>query len=661
MAVVAGWALHVPELRSLCFSWPPVKPNTALALMAGALSVWLLTLRSSYHSLLPVYLSRAFSGLMAVIGVLTLLEYEFQWDLGIDTWIFSQAVLSYDAANPGRMARITATSLMLLGTSVAVLTWKRIWLSQGLAVLTLLLANIALLGTVYQISTRDYWSPYRPMAVGTALALGLLSLSTLLIEAKSGLMASVTNETAGGATARRLLLVALLAPLQIGWISLWGQHQGYYGPGFSVVLSTALCMVTLTAMIWWNASMLYRSEAARLRTQADLARANEELEERVKARTQALVLYQEQLRSLSSELRRTEARERQRLATALHDDLAQTLAFCKLKLAVLQSRSSEPALGDIVASVEEALAYTRGLMSDLHPMILGDKDDLAAAVQWVVAKVQRHGLHVTVHDDGMPKPLEKESLTITYQILHELLVNVLKHAQTPAATVRIRRSARILHLWVRDRGRGFTPLPHPTPTNDGGFGLFNLREQIDQLGGTVTIRSRPQHGTLVKIRVPLLLSGSPKFSNPSLESVTSNHTEQSPGRANVQGRPPKLEVLLVDDHQILREGLRSIIDQQEDFTVIAEASNGAMAIELARDLHPDVVIMDVNMPTMNGVEATRHIRAILPNVTLIGLSVQEEQQMVELMAQAGADAYLSKADAFDALSATIRTCQALRR
>ena len=105
---------------------------------------------------------------------------------------------------------------------------------------------------------------------------------------------------------------------------------------------------------------------------------------------------------------------------------------------------------------------------------------------------------------------------------------------------------------------------------------------------------------------------------------------------------------------MLREGLRSIIDGQMDFTVIAEASNGEMAIELARDLHPDVVIMDVNMPTLNGVEATRQIRAILPDVILIGLSVQEEQQIVELMAQAGADAYLSKADAFDALSTAIR-------
>jgi signal transduction histidine kinase/ActR/RegA family two-component response regulator len=499
------------------------------------------------------------------------------------------------------------------------------------------------------------------MAVATAFALGLLSLSALFLEAKCGLMASVTNKTAGGATARRLLLGALLGPLLIGWFTLWGQQQGYYGPGFGVVLSTALCMVTLTAMIWWNASMLYRSEAGRLRAQAHLERANDELEERVMARTQALLRYQEQLRSLTSELRRTEARERQRLATALHDDLAQTLAFCKLKLAALQNRSSEPALGDIVASVDEALTYTRGLMSDLHPMILGDEDDLAAAVQWVVAKVQRHGLHVAVHDDGKPKPIEKESLRITYQILHELLVNVLKHAHTSEATVRLRRSGRILHLWVRDRGRGFTASLPPMPTNDGGFGLFNLREQIDQLGGTVTIRSRSQQGTLVKIRVPLLLSGSPKLSGQVRKPVTSKRAGPSRGGNDVQEGAPKLQVLLVDDHRMLREGLRSIIDGQEDFIVIAEASNGEMAIELARDLHPDVVIMDVNMPILNGVEATRQIRAILPDVTLIGLSVQEEQQMVELMAQAGADAYLSKADAFDALSATIRALRGNQR
>ena len=660
-AVLAGWAFHVPGLRSLYFAWPPVKPNTAVALMAGAMAVWVLTLRSAYPWLPLVHLSRVFAGLMAAIGMVTLLEYELQWDPGIDTWIFSNAVLSYDAASPGRMALTTAASLLLLGTSVSVLTWKRVGLSQGIAILALLMATIALLGTVYQISTRDYWSPYRPMAVATAFALGLLSLSTLFLEPKSGLMASVTNKTAGGTTARRLLLVALLAPLMIGWITLWGLQGEYYGPGFGVVLSMALCMVTLSAMIWWNASMLYRSEVGRLRAQADLERANDELEERVKARTRELLRYQEQLRSLSSELRRTEARERQHLATALHDNLAQTLAFCKLKLAGLQKRSDAPALADILAGVDESLTYTRGLMSDLHPMILGDEDDLTAAVQWVVAKVQRHGLQVTVHDDGRPKPLEKESLRITYQILHELLINVLKHAQTREATVRLRRSGQTLHLWVRDRGRGFTASHHPMPTPEGGFGLFNLREQIDQLGGTVTIRSRPQHGTLVKIRVPLLRSGTTDLSVEMPTPATSKQALPSSG-GNVVGRSsPKHQVLLVDDHQILRDGLRSIIDGQPDLTVIAEASNGEIAVELARDLHPDVVIMDINMPTLNGVEATRRIRAILPDVTLIALSVQEEQQMVELMAQAGADAFLSKADAFDALSAMIRTLRASQR
>jgi signal transduction histidine kinase/ActR/RegA family two-component response regulator len=661
MAVLAGWAFQVPGLRSLYFAWPPVKPNTAVALMAGVMAVWLLTLRSPYPWLPLVNLSRVLAGLMAGIGMVTLLEYAFEWDPGLDTWIFSNAVLSYDAASPGRMAPTTATSLLLLGTSLFIATWKRVRLSQGLVVLTLLVATIALLGTVYQISGRDYWSPYRPMALATVFALGLLSLSILFLESKSGLMACLTNQTAGGATARRLLPVALLAPLMIGWIVLWGQQRGYYGPGFGVVLSMALCMVTLSAMIWWNASMLSRSEAGRLQAQADLERANDQLEERVKARTQELVRYQEQLRSLSSELRRTEARERQRLATALHDNLAQTLAFCKLKLAGLQKRSDVPALGDILTGVDEALTYTRGLMSDLHPMMLGDEDDLAAAVQWVVSKVQRHGLQVIVYDDGKPKPLEKESLRITYQILQELLVNVLKHAQTREATVRLRRSRRTLHLWVRDRGHGFTGSLYPMPTPEGGFGLFNLREQIDQLGGRVTIRSRPQEGTLVTIRVPLLLTGSTDLSGQPSTPVTLKQAHPSPERNGVGRSSPKLEVLLVDDHRILREGLRSIIDGQPDLTVIAEASNGEIAIELAQDLHPDVVIMDVNMPTLNGVEATRRIRAILPDVTLIALSVQEEQQMVELMAQAGADAYLSKADAFDALSATIRTLRGSQR
>jgi PAS domain S-box-containing protein len=389
-----------------------------------------------------------------------------------------------------------------------------------------------------------------------------------------------------------------------------------------------------------------------------LHRANDTLEERVKDRTRTLLVYQEQLRSLAGELRRTEERERQRLATELHDNLAQMLAFCKLKLGSVhydQKNHTLQILEDVKAHLDEALSYTRQLMSDLRPIMFGDGDDLASAVEWVIAKVERHGLTVVVRDDGKPKPVDEDVLRIAYQSLHELLFNVLKHAQTGHAVVRLRRCGQKLSLVVRDKGVGFGASSERRPNQDGGFGLFNMREQVDQLGGHLTIISVPQKGTVARIVLPLRRSEpADRTSFPSMARMPYDQTPSNRHRRREDGSG-KISVLLADDHRMLREGLRNVIDEQPDLEVIAEASDGQMAVEIARACSPNVVVMDVNMPTMNGVEATRQIRTIRPDVTVIGLSVLQDQKMADLMAESGASAYLSKSDAFNMLSATIRS------
>lgn len=115
-----------------------------------------------------------------------------------------------------------------------------------------------------------------------------------------------------------------------------------------------------------------------------------------------------------------------------------------------------------------------------------------------------------------------------------------------------------------------------------------------------------------------------------------------------------IDVLLVDDHKMIREGLRSTINGQQYLTVIGEASNGEEAIIFAEDNFPDVIVMDVDMPVMGGIEATKIIMAILPKTSIIGLSLHESPTVKENMRKAGASAYLTKNDAFDALCATIR-------
>jgi DNA-binding NarL/FixJ family response regulator len=111
----------------------------------------------------------------------------------------------------------------------------------------------------------------------------------------------------------------------------------------------------------------------------------------------------------------------------------------------------------------------------------------------------------------------------------------------------------------------------------------------------------------------------------------------------------KLRVLLVDDHELMRQGLRSILEREEEVEVVGEAASGVSALELARTLAPDVVIMDVAMQDLNGIEATRRIRAECPRVKVLALSSHSDARYVTAMLGAGASGYVLKANAYDDL------------
>ena len=121
-----------------------------------------------------------------------------------------------------------------------------------------------------------------------------------------------------------------------------------------------------------------------------------------------------------------------------------------------------------------------------------------------------------------------------------------------------------------------------------------------------------------------------------------------------------IRILLADDHRILREGLRSLLAQQPDITVVGEASNGEAAVALARELRPDLVIMDVVMPGMDGISATRQIRAECPDTRVIALSMHSDLHFVSEMVRAGALGYLVKDSSFEELNQAVRSVIANR-
>jgi DNA-binding NarL/FixJ family response regulator len=116
-----------------------------------------------------------------------------------------------------------------------------------------------------------------------------------------------------------------------------------------------------------------------------------------------------------------------------------------------------------------------------------------------------------------------------------------------------------------------------------------------------------------------------------------------------------VRIVLADDHEVVRQGVRRFLETQPSLEICAEAANGQEAVEKTLSFKPDVVILDLSMPIMNGVEATRQIRQLLPSVKIIVFSMHDFTQLADTVKQAGADAYVSKSAQVSRLYEAIRS------
>jgi PAS domain S-box-containing protein len=416
-----------------------------------------------------------------------------------------------------------------------------------------------------------------------------------------------------------------------------------------------------------------------------VCRLAEELEDRVKDRTKELLQSQTLLRQLASELTIAEQRERRRLATDLHDYLAQLLVCARLKVAQSRGRmedsEAESWLGESDDILQQALTYTRSLVAQLTPMALHEFG-LAAALKWLADQMrQQYRLSVQVDvQQGMSVTLPEDQSVLIFQSIRELLINVAKHARIDQAAVRMEQRDGRLVIAVIDEGLGSDTTTSPPPTSSK-FGLFSIGERMRALGGTFEFRSIHGKGTTATLTLPLPVAGAdtpaptPKSQSHVVPQQQPPATELEYSQVRAQrsafgGSPERMRqsdpledklrirVLLVDDHALVRSGLSSVLRYHTELQVVGEAADGQEAVALAVALKPDVVVMDVNMPRMDGVEASKRIKRELPGTVVIGLSMHEGGHHESAMRESGAAAYLTKDSAAERLIETILRCRA---
>jgi len=192
---------------------------------------------------------------------------------------------------------------------------------------------------------------------------------------------------------------------------------------------------------------------------------------------------------------------------------------------------------------------------------------------------------------------------------------------------------------------------------EGTAALSNtvIRERLGLLGGRLEVEIAPGRGSRLTLVAPLQpLAASRAATGEPLPTVAAAGGHDAAGALFSTGR--RTRVLLADDHAVMRQGLAALLQEEPDIEIVGQASDGRMAVELASQLRPDVIVMDVTMPRMGGVEATRLVHDEIPAIRIIGLSLHDEADMGNAMRQAGAVTYLNKGGPAEPLIAAIRGC-----
>ncbi|MEX0903223.1 MAG: CheR family methyltransferase, partial [Pseudohongiellaceae bacterium] len=393
-----------------------------------------------------------------------------------------------------------------------------------------------------------------------------------------------------------------------------------------------------------------------------LEQSHDQLERQVRHRTAQLHHQTQRLQYLVRELSTAEQRERKRMASVLHDELQQLLVSIKMQLNMvrggIKDETAAASLDTALQTVDEAIETTRTLVRQVTPAVLYEEGLLPALHLLHDEMSRRHGMNVRINADGQEPPLHEQTKALLFDGVREMLFNIVKHADVKEAEVTVRQDRDRLHMTVCDAGVGFDVDTETKRAGNSEFGLFSLGDRLKSLGGDLSIESAPGEGTRVQVHVPLA-EGATDGLAASAPEWMSAAAPLGDGSEPVES---SIRVLVVDDHALVRDGIVNVLSQHPDTGVVDQVGDGVEAVAAVERYEPDVVLMDVNMPRMNGIEATREICRRWPNIVVIGLSVEDKDgDAARAMRDAGAAAFIPKADTANRMIETIRQLVQQRR
>jgi CheY-like chemotaxis protein len=173
-----------------------------------------------------------------------------------------------------------------------------------------------------------------------------------------------------------------------------------------------------------------------------------------------------------------------------------------------------------------------------------------------------------------------------------------------------------------------------------GVGIQGMKERMRQLSGRLDIISHPNEGTLVTATLPM---SELQATSGTLSPADPWHPSREGESVHVAPLAARKRILVADDHEVLRHGIRTMLQTEADLEICGEAVNGQDAIAKAEELNPDLVILDINMPGVNGLAAVRQIRRHHPETKVLVFTVHDSDQTIQDILASGAHGYLSKA------------------